>query len=64
MTSTLRDLRDLANLLSHMAGRIVDSRADSGDHGGMAGRDVGGTPVTTSAAQPKVRTSIYERWGT
>ena len=64
MTSTLRDLRDLANLLSHMAGHIVDSRADGGDHGGMAGWDVGGTPVTTSAAQPKVRTSIYERWGT
>ena len=64
MTSTLRDLRDLANLLSHMAELIVYSRADGGDHGGTAGRDIGGTLVTTSAAQLKVRTSIYERWGT
>jgi len=33
-----------------MAGRIVDPRADGGDHGGMAGREIGGTPVTTPAA--------------
>ena len=50
MTSMLRDLRDLAKLLSHLAGRIVDPRADGGDHGGMAGREIGGTPVTTPAA--------------
>jgi len=48
--STLRDLCDLANLLSHMARRIVDPRADGGDHGGMAGREIGGTPVTTPTA--------------
>jgi len=47
-----------------MAGRIVDPRADGGDHGGMAGREIGGTPVTTPAAQPKMRTSNNERWGT
>ena len=62
--STLRDLCDLANLLSHMAGRIVDPRADGGDHGGMAGQEIGGTPVTTPAAQPKMRTSNNECWGT
>ena len=62
--STLRDLCDLVNLLSHMAGRIVDPRADDGDHGGMVGQEIGGTPVMTPAAQPKMRTSNNERWGT
>ena len=64
VTSSLHDLRDLAKLLSYLAGLVIDSRADGGDHGGTAGLDVGGTPATTSAAQPKVRTSNYECWGT
>ena len=50
MTSMLRDLRDLAKLLSHLAGLIVDSRADGGDHGGTTGLDHGGTPVWATVA--------------
>ena len=50
MTSMLRDLRDLAKLLSHLAGLIIDSRADGGDHGGTAGLDHGGTPVWATVA--------------
>ena len=62
--SSRRDLRDLAHLLSHLAGPIVDGKDDGGGNGGVARRDDGDTPVTTSAAQPNVRTSIYERWRT
>ena len=58
MTSTLRDLRDLANLLSHMAELIVYSRADGGDHGGTAGLDHGGTPVWATVARINAWTSI------
>ena len=62
--SSRRDLRDLAHLLSHLAGPIVDGKDDGGGNGGAARRDDGDTPVTTSATQPNVRTSIYERWRT
>ena len=62
--SSRRDLRDLAHLLSHLAGPIVDGKDDGGDNGGAARRDDGETSATTSVAQPKVRTSNYERWGT
>ena len=55
--SSRRDLRDLAHLLSHLAGPIVDGKDDGGGNGGAARRDDGDTPATTSAAQPKVRTS-------
>ena len=58
------DLRDLAHLLSHMAGPIVDGKDDGGGNGGAARRDDSDTPMMTSAAQPNVRTSIYERWRT
>ena len=64
VTSTLRDLLDLAHLLSHLAGPIVDGKDDGGGNGGAARRDDGETSAMTSAAQPKVRTSNYERWGT
>ena len=64
VTSSLRDLLDLAHLLSHLAGPIVDGKDDGGGNGGAARRDDGETSATTSAAQPKVRTSNYERWGT
>ena len=37
LTSSLCDLLDLANLLSHLAGPIADSR-DDGDGNGGAGR--------------------------
>ena len=62
--SSRRDLRDLAHLLSHLAGLIVDGKDDDGGNGGAARRDDGDTPVTTSVAQPNVWTSIYEPWRT
>ena len=62
--SSRRDLRDLAHLLSHLVGPIVDGKDDGGGNGGAARRDDGDTPATTSTAQPKVRISNYERWRT
>ena len=64
VTSSRRDLRDLAHLLHHLAGLIVDASDDGGGHGGSARRDDGGTSVTTSAARPKARTSIAGLQGT
>ena len=64
MTSSRYDLLNQVHRLHYLAGPIVYASDDGGGHGGSARRDVGGTPVTTSAAQPKVRTSIYECWGT
>ena len=58
MASTLRALRDLANLLSHLAGPITDPRADGGSHGGMAGLDHGGTPVWAMVARTDAAPSI------
>ena len=58
--SSRRDLRDLAHLLSHLAGPIVDSRDDGGGHGGAAGLDYGGTPVEATARHKGARTSIPE----
>ena len=49
MTSSLCDLLDLANLLSHLAGPIADSRDDGGGNGGAAGLDHGGTLVEATA---------------
>ena len=60
MTSMLRDLRDLAKLLSHLAGLIVDSRADGGDHGGTVGLDHGGTPVWATVARTNTALIITE----
>ena len=58
VTSSLHDLRDLAKLLSHLAGLIVDSKADGGGHGGAAGLDHGGTPVEATAKRKRARMSI------
>ena len=58
MTSSLCDLLDLANLLSHLAGPIADSRDDGGGNGGAAGLDHGGTPVEATAKQKRARMSI------
>ena len=60
VTSSWWDLLGLAHLLHYLVGLIVGASADGGGHGGTARRDDGGTPVTTSAAQSNVRTSIYE----
>ena len=60
VTSSLSDLLDLAHLLNHLAGPIVDASDDGGGHGGLARWDNGGMLVGAMVAQPKVRTSIYE----
>ena len=49
MTSTLHDPRDLAHLLSHLAGPIIDSNDDGGGYGGSARRDNGGMPEEAAA---------------
>ena len=54
------DLRDLAHLLSHLAGPIVDSRDDGGGYGGAAGLDYGGTPVEAMARHKGAWTSFPE----
>jgi len=58
VTSSRYDLLDLAHRLHHLAGPIVDASDDGGGHGGSARRDDGGTPMTTSVAPTKARTSI------
>ena len=64
VTSSRYDLLDLAHRLHHLAGPIVDASDDGGGHGCSARRDDGGTPVTTSAAPTKARTSIAGLQGT
>ena len=54
----LRDLRDLVNLLSHLAGPIAGPRANGGDHGGAAGLDHGGTPVRATVVHFNAWTSV------
>ena len=58
VTSSLDLLLDLAHRLVYLAGPIVDTSDDGGGHGGSAELDGGATLATTSAAQPKVQTSI------
>ena len=64
MASTLRALRHLVNLLSHLAGPIAGPRANGGDHGGAAGLDHGGTPVWATVVQINAWTSVSGCWGT
>ena len=56
--SSRRDLRDLAHLLSHLAGPIVDGKDDGGGNGGAARLDYGGTPVEATAKHERARTSF------
>ena len=58
VTSSRRDLLDLAHLMSHLAGPIVDSSDDGGGHGGTAGLDHGGTPVEATVKHKSARTSF------
>ena len=44
MRSSRCDLRDLAHLLNHLAGPIVDADDDGGGYGGSARWDNGGMP--------------------
>ena len=57
VTSSHDDLLDYAHRLIYLAGPIVDSRADGGDHGGTVELNHDKTPVTTSVARSKARTS-------
>ena len=56
--SSRRDLRDLAHLLSHLAGPIIDGKDDGGGNGGAAGLVHGGTPVEATARHKGARTSF------
>ena len=58
VTSSRRDLLDLAHLMSHLAGPIVDASDDGGGNGGAARRDHGGTPVEATAKHKRARTSF------
>ena len=58
VTSSPDFLLDLAHLMSHLAGPIVDSSDDGDGHGGAAGLDHGGTPVEATAKRKRARSSI------
>ena len=60
MTSSLRDLLDLAHLLSHLAGPIVDGKDDGGGNGGVEVRVDGETPVWATVARTDAVPSITE----
>ena len=49
VTSSPSDLLDLAHLLNHLAGPIVDASDDGGGHGRLARQDNGGTLVEDTA---------------
>ena len=57
------DLCDLAHLLNHLAGPIVDADDDGGGYGGSARRDNGGMPEEAVATRPRARTSTTELRG-
>ena len=60
VTSSRRDLLDLAHLLNHLAGPIVDASEDGGGHGGAVALDDGATPVEATAARSNATPSITE----
>ena len=64
VTPSPSDPYDFLDLLTYLAKTIDGATHGGGAHGGTARRADGGTPVTTLAAQPNVRTSIYELRGT
>ena len=58
--SSRRDLRDLAHLLSHLAGPIVDGKDDGGGNGGVEVRVDGETLVWATVARTDAVPSITE----
>ena len=60
VTSSHDDLLDYAHRLIYMAGPIVDSGADGGDHGGTVELDHGGTPMWATVARADAAPSITE----
>ena len=61
--SSRHDLRDLAHLLNHLAGPIVDADDDDGGYGGSARWDNGGLPEEAAVTQPRARMSTTELRG-
>ena len=64
VTSSPRDLRDLAHRLSYSVGPLVGAMHGGGAHGRAVARDDGGTPVVTTTAPTKAWTSISRPWRT
>ena len=60
VTSSPRDLRDLAHRLSYSVGPLVGATHGGGAHGGTAELDNGGTLMGTTVAQTNAAPSITE----
>ena len=60
VTSSRRDLLDLAHLLNHLAGPIVDVSDNGGSHGGAVALDDGATLVEATVARSNATPSITE----
>ena len=60
VTSSPRDLRDLAHRLSYSVGPLVGAMHGGGAHGGAVVRDDGETPVEATVAQTNATPSITE----
>ena len=59
VTSSRHDPHDLLDPLTYLAETLDGATHGGGTHGGTAGRDDGGTPAMTSAAQSNACMSIY-----
>ena len=60
MTSSLRDLLNLAHTLHYLVGPLVVASDYGGTNGGAEVWVDGVTPVEATATQPRARTSITE----
>ena len=59
MTSSLRDLLNLAHTLHYLVGPLVGARDYGGVNGGAEVRVDGVTPVEATAKQAQMLTSFY-----
>ena len=60
VTSSPRDLRDLARRLSYSVGPLVEAMHGGGAHGGAVALDDGATPVEATATQTNATPSVIE----
>jgi len=60
VTSSPRDLRDLAHRLSYSVGPLVWAMHGDGAHGGAVALDDGATPVEATATQTNATPSVTE----
>ena len=60
VTSSLRDLLNLAHLLHYLVGPLVGASNGGGGHGGAEVRDDGEMPVEATATQSNATPSITE----